>query len=44
LHEYSIALSLLRMIEERVPKAGASRAVRVELRIGEQSGVERPRD
>lgn len=40
LHEYSIALSLLRMIEERVPKAGASRAVRVELRIGEQSGVE----
>jgi hydrogenase nickel insertion protein HypA len=40
LHEYSIALSLLRMIEERAPKPGKSRAVRVELRIGEQSGVE----
>ena len=39
-HEYSIALSLVRMIEERAPKPGASRAVRVELTIGEQSGVE----
>ena len=31
---------LVRMIEERAPKPGASRARRVELRIGEQSGVE----
>ena len=40
MHEYSIALSLLRMIEERAPKPGASRALRVELTIGEQAGVE----
>jgi len=40
LHEYSIALSLLRMIEERAPKPGASRALRIELTIGVASGVE----
>ena len=40
LHEYSIALSLLRMIKERAPKPGGSRALRVELTIGEQAGVE----
>ena len=40
MHEYSIALSLLRMIKERAPKPGASRALRIELTIGEQAGVE----
>ena len=40
MHEYSIASSLLRMAEEQVEKHGATRVVALELRVGEQSGVE----
>jgi len=39
-HEYAIAASLLRMVEERAREAGAQRVVRVEVRVGAQAGVE----
>jgi hydrogenase nickel incorporation protein HypA/HybF len=41
-HEYSIASSLLRLAEEHARKREASRVVKLELRIGELSGVELP--
>lgn len=39
-HEYAIAASLLRMVEERAREAGAQRVLRVEVRVGAQAGVE----
>lgn len=42
MHEYSIASSLLNTAEEHVRKHGASRVVRLELSVGELSGVEIP--
>ena len=42
MHEYGIASSLLRMAEEHVRKHDAARGVRLELRVGELSGVEVP--
>lgn len=41
MHEYSIAMSLRRMVEEHAAAASASRVVRVEVRIGDAAGVER---
>jgi hydrogenase nickel incorporation protein HypA/HybF len=41
-HEYSIASSLLRMVEEHAGKHEGARVVRLELRIGELAGVEVP--
>jgi len=41
-HEYGIASSLLRMAEAHVRKHDAARVVRLEVRIGELSGVEVP--
>lgn len=41
MHEYSIALSLRRMVEEHAAVAHARRVVRVEVRIGDAAGVER---
>ena len=40
MHEYSIASSLLQLAEEQARKHGAKRVVGLELRLGEQSGVE----
>jgi len=40
MHEYSIASSLLSMAEQEAAKHGAERVVRLELRLGELSGVE----
>lgn len=42
MHEYSIATSLLQMAEEHASKHGASRVVKLEVRVGELSGVEVP--
>lgn len=42
MHEYSIASSLLRMAEEHAQKHGAARVVRLEICVGELSGVEAP--
>jgi hydrogenase nickel incorporation protein HypA/HybF len=39
-HEYAIASSLLRMVEERARAAGARRVLRVVVRIGAEAGVE----
>jgi hydrogenase nickel incorporation protein HypA/HybF len=39
-HEYSVASSLLDLVEGHVRAHGASRVLRVHVRIGEQSGVE----
>lgn len=41
MHEYSIALSLRRMVEEQAAIAHARRVIRVEVRIGDGAGVER---
>jgi hydrogenase nickel incorporation protein HypA/HybF len=41
-HEYGIASSLLRMAEEHARKHDAARVVRLEVRVGELSGVEVP--
>ena len=41
MHEYSIAMSLRRMVEEHAATARARRVVRVEVRIGDAAGVER---
>ena len=41
MHEYSIAMSLRRMVEEHAAAAHARRGVRVEVRIGDAAGVER---
>jgi len=41
MHEYSIAMSLRRMVEEHAAAAKARRVVRVEVRIGDAAGVER---
>jgi hydrogenase nickel incorporation protein HypA/HybF len=41
-HEYSIASSLQRLAEEHARKHGAERVVRVEVSVGELSGVEVP--
>lgn len=40
MHEFSIAKSLLELVEEEARKHGAKRVVRVELLIGILSGVE----
>ena len=40
MHEYSIIQSLLTRVEEEAHKHGAVSVQRIELRIGEQSGVE----
>ena len=40
MHEYSIASSLLRMVEERARAASARRVVGVHVRIGASAGVE----
>ena len=40
MHEYSVASSLLDLVEEHARAQGAARVVRVHVRIGEQSGVE----
>jgi hydrogenase nickel incorporation protein HypA/HybF len=40
MHEYSIIQSLLTRVEEEAGKHGAVSVHRIELRIGEQSGVE----
>jgi hydrogenase nickel incorporation protein HypA/HybF len=40
MHEYSIASALLRMAEQEAAKHAAERVVRLELRLGELSGVE----
>ena len=40
MHEYLIASSLLRIAEEHVEKHRAGRVVRLEVRVGELSGVE----
>jgi hydrogenase nickel incorporation protein HypA/HybF len=42
LHEYSIASSLLRLAEEHAQKHGAARVLRLEICVGELSGVEVP--
>ena len=42
MHEYSIASSLLRMAEEQARAHGATRVLRLELRVGELAGVELP--
>jgi len=42
MHEYSIASSLLRMVEEHARKHESPRVVRLDVRIGELSGVEVP--
>lgn len=42
MHEYSVASSLLGLVEEQVRLRGASRVLAVHLRVGEQSGVEVP--
>ncbi len=40
MHEYSIATSLLDLVEEHVRAQAASRVLRIHVCIGEQSGVE----
>lgn len=40
MHEYSIIQSLMTRVEEEAEKHGAVSVQRIELRIGEQSGVE----
>lgn len=40
MHEFSVASSLLDLVEEHVRAQGASRVLRVHVRIGDQSGVE----
>ena len=40
MHEYSVATSLLDLVEEHVRAHAASRVLRIHVRIGEQSGVE----
>lgn len=40
MHEYSIASALLDLVEGHVRARHAHRVVRIEVRIGEQSGVE----
>lgn len=40
MHEYSIAASLLRMVEGRARAAGAGRVVNVRVRVGAGAGVE----
>jgi len=40
MHEYSVASSLLRMVDEQVAKHTVARVHSVQLRIGELSGVE----
>ena len=40
MHEYSIIQSLLTRVEQEAQKHGAASVQRIELRIGEQSGVE----
>lgn len=40
MHEYSIASSLLRLAEEHVQKQASARVVRLEICVGELSGVE----
>ena len=40
MHEYSVASSLLDLVEEHVRAHAASRVLRIHVRIGEQSGVE----
>lgn len=42
MHEYSIASSLLRMVEDHARKHETTRVLRIEVRIGELSGVEVP--
>ena len=42
MHEYSIASSLLHLAEDHARKHDASRVVRLEVRIGELSGIEAP--
>jgi hydrogenase nickel incorporation protein HypA/HybF len=41
-HEYSVAASLHELAEERARRHGASRVVRLEVSVGELSGVEVP--
>ncbi len=41
MHEYSIAMSLRRMVEEHAAASHARRVIRVEVRIGDAAGVER---
>jgi len=40
MHEFSIAASLLQMVQEHATERGADRVLSVEVRIGERSGVE----
>jgi len=40
MHEYSVASSLLRMVEEHAQKRGAERVISVQVEVGELSGVE----
>jgi hydrogenase nickel incorporation protein HypA/HybF len=40
MHEYSLAQSLLRMVEEQARAAGATRVLRVVVRVGGAAGVE----
>jgi len=40
MHEYSVAMALLRMVEGRAREAGATRVLRVEIRMGASAGVE----
>jgi hydrogenase nickel incorporation protein HypA/HybF len=42
LHEYSIASALLRQAEDHARERGAARVLRLEIRVGELSGVEVP--
>lgn len=39
MHEFSVASALLDLVEERARKEGASRVLRVEIRVGEHAGV-----
>lgn len=40
MHEYSIAMGLLRMVERHAREADAERVLAVEIRVGAQAGVE----
>lgn len=40
MHEYAIATSLLRMVEDRARAAGGTRVVRVDVRVGDAVGVD----
>lgn len=42
MHEYSIVAALVDRVREEAVKAGASRVVRVHIRVGDSAGVDTP--